>query len=148
MNIERFKQIIDSYGSNESVWPIEERDAAREFLASSPDAQAMLRKAGRLDELLDGYQPQLDHQRRSSLVDSIVAKVQPGSLGKLVEWLTPDSDAIVASIWRPVLAMSTPLVLGIAIGITFETDDYFTADEERYLMAISIDTAEGDSFYE
>ena len=53
MKIERFKAILDSYGTRSDAWPEAERDAATALIETSADAKNLLEAAGALDQMLD-----------------------------------------------------------------------------------------------
>ncbi len=53
MKIERFKAILDSYGTRSYAWPEAERDAATAFIEASADAKNLLEAARALDRMLD-----------------------------------------------------------------------------------------------
>ena len=53
MKIERFKVILDSYGTRSDAWPEAERDAATALIKTSVDAKSLLETAGALDRMLD-----------------------------------------------------------------------------------------------
>ena len=54
MTFERFKEIIDAYGSNENKWPEEERLAAIEFAAMNSEAvRPLIDQAHELDTALN-----------------------------------------------------------------------------------------------
>ncbi len=53
MKIERFKAILDSYGTRSDAWPEAERDVATALIESSADAKNLLEAAGALDRMLD-----------------------------------------------------------------------------------------------
>jgi len=53
MNLERFKQIVESYGAESARWPIDEIESARLFLSSSASAQQCLTEAEKIDQYLN-----------------------------------------------------------------------------------------------
>lgn len=53
MKIERFKAILDSYGTRSDAWPEAERDAATALIETSANAKNLLEAAGALDQMLD-----------------------------------------------------------------------------------------------
>lgn len=53
MKIERFKAILDSYGTRSDAWPEAERDVATALIETSADARNLLEAAGALDRMLD-----------------------------------------------------------------------------------------------
>lgn len=56
MDVERFETLALAYGGDLRRWPEAERNAAEAFVAGSPEAaRAVLREAGDLDAVLDGW---------------------------------------------------------------------------------------------
>ncbi|MGJ5177670.1 hypothetical protein ACQR16_04710 [Bradyrhizobium oligotrophicum] len=45
MDVREFEDLIDRLGENISQWPVEQRQAAADLLASSPDADRLLSEA-------------------------------------------------------------------------------------------------------
>jgi hypothetical protein len=54
--LERFRTLVEAYGTNPERWPAEERHTFYE-LASSDEARAWLAEQRRLDQFLDGAEP-------------------------------------------------------------------------------------------
>lgn len=55
MTPERFREIVEAYGTLPRRWPAAERAAAEAFLRNSAEAREMLAREARLDRLLDNY---------------------------------------------------------------------------------------------
>jgi hypothetical protein len=109
MNRQRFEALLAAYGSSESAWPREERDAARALLERDPQAREQLFAAGELDRVLDSYRPELP-----DLSERILGRVAPTAQQRLLAWIFPaGSQALL----RPALAGLAPLALGIALGL-------------------------------
>ena len=53
MNLDRFKQILDSYGANPDRWPSDERAAAEDLLGRSAEARDLVAEYAALDSILD-----------------------------------------------------------------------------------------------
>ena len=53
MNIQRFKELIEAYGTRSERWPEADRHAALIFLESDRDAIEIINELRRLDEALD-----------------------------------------------------------------------------------------------
>ena len=53
MKIERFRAILDSYGTRSDAWPEAERDAATALIETSADAKNLLEAGAALDHMLD-----------------------------------------------------------------------------------------------
>ena len=62
MDARRFAALTEAYGGDLRRWPQAEREAASAF-ASSETGQAISRKAGTLDALLDNYS--VPHPRKA-----------------------------------------------------------------------------------
>jgi len=55
MNLQRFEQLIDAYGSDPQRWPPAERSAALKLLAQSPEAADLQQQSVWLDQALDQF---------------------------------------------------------------------------------------------
>lgn len=70
MTPERFREIIEAYGTLPQRWPDAERAAAEDFLRKSPEAREALAREASLDGLLDSYRVAPPN---SMLIGAIVA---------------------------------------------------------------------------
>ena len=109
MNAERFRQLLDSYGADESRWPADLRGPMRDFLDATPEARQWLFESRDLDVLLDSYQP-----ASADLSERILAALPRSRVDRFIAWLLPSAPA---QWWHPVAAGAMPLVLGLAIGL-------------------------------
>ena len=141
MNIERFQQILDAYGSREDNWPREERQAAQLLLQSNTECVSLLRRCHSVDDYLDEYVPRVPSALRQKILQRL-----PGSIiDTIVNWLIPD---VRSDFWRPVIAGSLLLVMGVMLGTSTLGDllDSTAVDdnweEEIYLLALD-DTVNG-----
>lgn len=109
MNIDRFTQILEAYGTREANWPEDERHDAMRLLQSSDSCSALLQSHQSLDDLLDDYQP------RASLLSSrhILRCLPQPLIDRFISWLIPGQGE---NLWRPLLAGTLPLVVGVIIG--------------------------------
>lgn len=73
LSLEGFRDLLDRFGGDISRWPSAERTASRILLEQSPEAQALLAEAERLDAALSAAP-----QAPAGLADRIVA----AALGK------------------------------------------------------------------
>ena len=141
MNHDRLIELIEAYGGNADAWPDDERDAARTLLSTSEEARQLLSESRYLDKLLQGYAVEFNQETRTRLTENVMAKVQPDPVERLINWLLPDFQSITTSIWRPALAASMTLAIGMLLGLGLPIDSYLaeemTAEEEFYLMAIA-----------
>lgn len=110
MEPERFRSLLDAYGGDPERWPASERVSMQQFLAQNPQAETWRREAQALDLALADFPV-----APVDLVDQIMARIPPSRLEKFLEWLLPrDRHAW----WRPAVAATLPLVLGVVIGMT------------------------------
>jgi hypothetical protein len=143
MNLDRLEQIVDSYGANPQHWPEAERSAAISLCESSGEAKALVDEAAALDNLLNQFQVDTVDP---AIMQGILAATSQTVLDQIVDWLLPDPDQFLLSLWRPALVASIPFVFGISIGIATVEDfsgiDEFNEDDEFYLLAITDDSSQ------
>lgn len=141
MNTERFHQILDAYGTREDNWPPDERQAAQLLLQSDKECYQLLQRYRFVDAYLDEYVPRTPIGIQDKILDSLSVSV----IDLIVNWLIPE---IKSEFWRPVIAGSLPLVVGVILGTSTLGSLLDTAEptgnweEEIYLLALD-DTANG-----
>lgn len=147
MNLERLREIIGSYGAAEDSWPPDERNAVLSLLDHSAEARALVSIEASLDTLLDAFEIPSDSHAQNRLKQKILTEIAPNVVERIIDWLTPEMEALRSSFWRPTLAAALPLLVGIAIGINFADDtavfESFTESETFYLLAITGDSNGG-----
>lgn len=137
---ERFTAIVEAYGTEPARWPAEERSAAIAHCETHPEAQRLIVEFQALDAMLDQFQvADLSLLQRNVL--SQVARTSAGNIfDRLLDWLLPHSERIMAWLWRPALVACLPLVCGILLA------DYFSfgiegvqnsREEELYLLSLN-----------
>ena len=130
-----FERLLDRHGAKPDHWPDAERGRAATLLERSPEAQALLAEAQRLDDALDAW-GRAPHP--FGLATRIVANAQarPFDLADAVfAWLT-------TKLWRTASVACAPLLLGFAFGATVsgaEDPATFAALEESALVAFADD---------
>lgn len=136
MKIDRFTRILEAYGTHEDNWPADERHAARQLLQSSDECSAILESFSALDDRLHGYLPRPPVVSSQDILDSLPRPL----IDRIISWLIPDPGE---NPWRPLMAGSLPLVLGVIIGAStlgdmFEFNDSATNwEDEIYLLALN-----------
>ena len=55
MNLQRFRELVRSYGAAPDRWPEEERQAALDLAGTSSEAEFLMRQEAELDSFLDGF---------------------------------------------------------------------------------------------
>lgn len=158
MTLERFKQIIEAYGTRPEHWPADEREAARHLAQDSSEAQAWLAQFSTLDDWLD---TDLENGRdidmaplvgdlRARLLETLPPQNRPRRplLDRFIEWLLPDAIT-PAEMFRPALLAAMPLIVGVifsgsltsAINLDNNDTDNYSWDDEVYLLSLTPDTS-------
>ena len=146
MNLDQFKQLIQSYGVQPAHWPSEVREAASERLASDPAAKAMVASEASLDDALNRYHTEFD---TSKLKSAILAHLPRESaairlLDRVLDFLIP-TDLTLIHLMRPALVATLPLVIGVVLGSTVSLDtqgDTVSFEDEIYMLALASDDTE------
>jgi hypothetical protein len=124
MTLRRFRALTQSYGAELQRWPQEERDAARELLESSGEAQALLAQERSLDAAISaassrGVQPQEAAlaRLRSGVAARIVAEdIRAQQRGGFFGWLLGGGREL-DSLRRRRLGLATSGALAIVAGL-------------------------------
>ena len=152
MNLDRFAEIVQSYGTAPARWPGDECQAAKQLVETSAEARAILASEEPLDDLLMLVEGQLIGQESMNSVRLAVRDEisKPGPwIPRLVDWITPDVGDLSHTLWRPTLAAAILLIAGIFIGVLVPagTDADLSTEQELYLLALS-DAGEEEWLYE
>mgnify|MGYP000011601597 FL=1 len=145
MNIQRFKELIEAYGTRSERWPEADRHAALIFLEADRDAVEIINELRRLDEALDAdivaqstnLKADILHQISLTTVNH-AEKNRDDLFSKLWRWLGPYANGSFV-IWRPAIAACIPLLAGVYLGSVVETgsdDQLFEWEEDIYVMGL------------
>ena len=110
MNLQRFRELVGSYGAAPDRWPEEERQAALDLAGTSSEAEFLMRQEAELDSFLDGF----------DLPEAVALEIEVAAtrrLALLFNWLLPDLNNLKRTLWRPVMVAMAPLMIGIVIGL-------------------------------
>lgn len=117
MEIERFKEIIDGYGTSVARWPEAEKEAALRMILQSDEARGYTEDAAFLDQNLN-LLPKVEP--RPALVAQILREIEPVALKspllegiRLIFWP-------FGPIWRPAVGLALALMLGLFSGTLFD----------------------------
>lgn len=115
LDLDRFRTIVEAYGSDPSKWPEAEKEAALSFLAGSSEAATIVDQAVQLDRMLD----RVLQAQPSPELERIVAAIPERSRSTSIRTELGDRQTMVpfASLWKSALAASLAVVLGIVTGI-------------------------------
>ena len=120
----RFEELSAAYGAALERWPEGERDAARELLAVSPDAQAMHDEARALDAALDGWTVPVPSEALMAriLADAADVSASRGAAAEPARPAAAERPGLLARLfgewgWRPAGAMMACLAIGFVAGL-------------------------------
>jgi len=140
MTIERFSQVVETYGGEAKRWPQAERPLAQQLLSDSAEARHLQQAALRLDHLLDQVPvtpPTLALQQR--ILNQIRRHPEPlqDAWQWFMQWLfgTTFRDHLL----RPAFALIIPLILGLLLGlnlVSVPVDENQLVAEEMNLLAL------------
>ncbi len=142
MDLDRFTDLIDAFGTDIEHWPARERAAADRLLAASPEARALQRSALRFDnQLLGAALPEIEPS------DALRARIFAQVAG------LPAASASTTPLWRvqvaEALALLFPagraipqlaaLALALFIGIGAGMSNFSLVDtQEAELVAVQL----------
>ena len=113
IDIQRFEQLLQSYGANADRWPTAERNAALALVQASPDARRLFDEAVQLDGILDlAAAP----EPSAALAARIVAAAEHAPAWR--EWLTDIAAEIwpFGRQWQAAAILASAAILGLALG--------------------------------
>ncbi len=113
IDIQRFEQLLQSYGANADHWPTVERDAALALVQASSDARRLFDQAAQLDGILDLA---VSPEPSAAVAVRIVAAVDRTPAWR--EWLAGIVMEIwpFAGPWRAAAILASSMFLGLALG--------------------------------
>lgn len=115
MNLKTFGRLLETYGTIEGHWPPEVRAEAKQLLSTDAGARALLERYAPLDEALDNYRVNPDV---TSVRAALLARFDKKNIiDRITAWLLPEPGERHA-FWRPALAATLPLIIGIILGST------------------------------
>jgi hypothetical protein len=146
MNLQRFEQLIDAYGTDPQRWPVAERSAALKLLADSEQAAELLQQTVWLDKSLDQFAAPAFDQLHDRLLKMPLPAQSKSLLERLVQWLLPLGPGEFAEWWRPATLACLPLVFGLFIGMRLDLfadpSVEFTADDAELMYIALADYSE------
>jgi anti-sigma factor RsiW len=117
MKIERFEQLVRAYGADPALWPAGERDAAQQLLASSAEAQRLVERERRLDQLLfSSPAPVASAALLDRIVANATAQPQVRSAPKPAprRWFAIDLG--FGRLWQQAAGLAACALLGFFVG--------------------------------
>jgi hypothetical protein len=136
IELDRFKQLLDTHGTALERWPPAERVQAQTLLAVSRAAQREFDRAEELNTLLDALPLPTEHD--GSLRAGILASigVNDDAAGTRRDWLNRFLDWLSAGPWllRPAALAAVPLLVGLVLGLNLPQ----TTTDDQLVAAVSL----------
>ena len=143
---DRLRVVIEAYGADPNNWPSEDQQQFSDLYSNEAELNALRADANAIDNWL------MESEIESSLdADALAAKVLAANLGSrnmTHAMATSDNDSGVAdrllelltgSFWRPVVAASMPLAIGMVIGATTLAPESDWMMAEQYAFALVVE---------
>ena len=113
IDIQRFEQLLQSYGANADRWPTVERDAARALVQASSDARRLFDEAVQLDGILDSA---ASPKPSAALAARIVSAARRAPAWR--QHLTNIAAEIwpFGRQWQAAAILASAAILGLALG--------------------------------
>ena len=146
MNLQRFENLIDAYGTDPQRWPVAERSAALKLLADSEQAAELLQQSIWLDQSLDQFSAPAFDQLHQRLLKMPLPAQPRNVLERVLQWLMPSGPRELTEWWRPAALACLPLVFGLFMGMRLDlfADPAveFTADDAELMFLALADYSE------
>ena len=143
---DRLRVVIDAYGADPNNWPFEDQQQFRDLNLNEVELTALRADANAVDNWL------MESQIESKLdADALAARVLAAKLGSrnmTPAMTTSDTDngltdrlveLLTGSFWRPVVAASMPLAIGMVIGATTLAPESDWMMAEQYAFALVVE---------
>ena len=138
MNHIRLIEIINAYGAYSERWPHNEREAAIRLLKADVKAQSLINSVRELDLILDKYEVLAEPNLSTKILDNLPRKLW---LDRLIDWILPSIDDLISYAWRPILAGSLPLIVGLIVGNSLSTTETLDSWEDE-ISLVSLATSD------
>jgi hypothetical protein len=116
-SLQRFRQIVESYGSRPQRWPEPEREAALALLEYSAEARELVQQQTGLDRVIGDFElPELPAPLQRRLAEIPVHAGRQRRFG-------------LRRMWAPILAWSLAGVSGVWLGTAFPDEPNGTRSE-------------------
>ncbi len=138
MNHIRLIEIINAYGAYSERWPHNEREAAIRLVKADVKAQSLINSVRELDLILDKYEVLAEPNLSTKILDNLPRKLW---LDRLIDWILPSIDDFISYAWRPILAGSLPLIVGLIVGNSLSTTETLDSWEDE-ISLVSLATSD------
>ena len=142
ITLDEFSRLIVVHGSNLAAWPSDLQLAGEGFLASSREAQALMKDYLELEQQLDVLPVPIFEGLAAKILSQPLPPRSISPLDTLLDWLLPNSE-FTLRLWQPVAAACLPLAFGIVLGnfysfgVTFESDELEYWEDELTMLSLN-----------
>jgi len=130
LGLERFRSIVDTYGTDPSKWPKEEKEASLRFMGGSTEAVEIVNQAADLDRLLNQIptvEPSLSLQRAVAEIP-----IRNVSRPQQQEVFSLSNFFVRSVLWKSALAATLAVLLGFASGFATVETNVATEDQANW----------------
>ena len=138
MNHIRLIEIINAYGAYSERWPNNEREAAIRLVKTDVKAQSLINSVRELDLILDKYEVLAEPNLNTKILNNLPRKLW---LDRLIDWILPSIDDFISYAWRPILAGSLPLIIGLIVGNSLSSTETLDSWEDE-ISLVSLATSD------
>lgn len=138
MNHIRLIEIINAYGAYSERWPHNEREDAIRLMETDVKAQSLINSVRELDLILDKYEVLAEPNLSTKILNNLPRKLW---LDRLIDWILPSIDDFISCAWRPILAGSLPLIVGLIVGNSLSTTETLDSWEDE-ISLVSLATSD------
>ena len=125
--LERFKEIVETYGAREEAWPADDLPMMQRLLDTSDVARSLLRQEAKIDLLLQ--QESRVPPASAALLGRVLTSAEEINQGSFLKSLWP-----FGALWQPAAGMVMAACIGIFLG--FASPDIITGTDEDTLNTL------------
>ena len=143
---DRLTVVIEAYGADPTNWPLEDRQQFSDIDLNEVELSELRTDANAVDNWL--MESQIESKLDADVVATRVLAARLGSRTMTHKVSASNNDSgvtdrlvelLTGSFWRPVVAASMPLAIGIVIGATTLAPDSDWMMAEQYAFALVVE---------
>ena len=143
---DRLRVVIEAYGADPNNWPSEDQQQFSDLYLNEVDLTALRADANAVDNWL--MESQIESKLDADVLAARVLAAKLGSRSMTHAMAISDNDSgltdrllelLTGSFWRPVVAASMPLAIGMVIGATTLAPESDWMMAEQYAFALVVE---------
>ena len=143
---DRLRVVIEAYGADPNNWPSEDQKQFDGLDLNKVELTTLRADANAIDNWL--MESQIESKLDADVLAARVLAAKLGSRTRTHEVAAPNNDSgvtdrlvelLTGSFWRPVVAASMPLAIGMVIGATTLAPDSDWMMAEQYAFALVVE---------